>query len=76
MNDEPQTPKDVWALIERADELVKYASNRDTKAAYEQARATLERAATAARTVPGAGALEEQAARRLEDLKRLEEATG
>lgn len=74
MSDQPTTPQEVWALIERADELVKYASNRDPAAAYAQARATLERAAEAARTVPGAAKLEEQAAKRLADLAKLESA--
>ena len=74
MDDAPSTPQEIWTLIERADELVKYASNRDPAAAYAQARATLERAADAARTVPGAEKLQEQAAKRLEDLTRLESA--
>jgi hypothetical protein len=74
MDDAPSTPQEVWALIERADELVKYAQNRDPATAYAQARATLERAAAAARTVPGAQKLEEQAARRLADIAKLESA--
>lgn len=72
MNDAPTTPQEVWALIERADELMKYAGNRDPAAAYAQARGTLERAAEAARMVPGAEKLQEQAARRLDDLAKLE----
>lgn len=74
MDEAPNTPQEVWALIERADELVKYAQNRDPATAYAQARATLERAAEAARTVPGAAKLEEQAARRLADIAKLESA--
>jgi len=74
MSDEPTTPQEVWALIERADELVKYAQNRDPATAYAQARSTLERAAEAARTVAGAEKLEEQAARRLADIAKLESA--
>ena len=74
MDDAPSTPQEVWALIERADELIKYAQNRDPATAYAQARATLERAAEAARTVPGAQKLEGQAARRLDDLAKLESA--
>jgi hypothetical protein len=72
VSDAPTTPQEVWALIERADELVKYASNRDPAAGYAQARETLERAAEAARSVPGAERLVEQAARRLDDLAKLE----
>jgi hypothetical protein len=72
MSDAPTTPQEVWALIERADEFVKYAGNRDPAAAYAQARETLERAAEAAGTVPGAEKLQEQAARRLDDLAKLE----
>jgi hypothetical protein len=75
MTDEPKTPAEVWGLIERADELVKYASNRDATAAFAQARETLSRAMEAARSVAGAEALEAQARRRLEDLDRLEAAT-
>lgn len=74
MDEEPTTPQEVWALIERADELMKYASNRDPAAAYTQAREVLERAAAAAGTVPGAQALEQQANKRLEDLAKLEQA--
>jgi len=72
MADQPTTPADVWAQIERADELVKYASNRDRSAAYAQARETLQRAQAAAREVPGAEPLVQQAQTRLDDLARLE----
>ncbi len=74
MADEPQTPREIWALIERADERVKYASNRDEKTAYGQARELLEKAAAAAETVPGAEKLSEQAQIRLTDLAKLESA--
>jgi beta-phosphoglucomutase-like phosphatase (HAD superfamily) len=74
MDDEPRTPQEIWALIEHADEFVKYAQNRDPKAAYAQARETLERAAEAARTVPGAERLLEQAQKRLADIAKLESA--
>ncbi len=74
MTDEPTTPQEIWALIERADERVKYASNRDSQAAYGQARELLERAAAAAKRVPGASKLEEQAQIRLTDLAKLESA--
>jgi len=69
---EPTTPADVWALIERADELIKYASNRDPATAYAQARETLEHALAAACSVPGAAPLEQQARTRLDDIARLE----
>jgi len=72
VTEEPTTPAEVWALIERADELIKYASNRDTAAAYAQARETLEHALAAATSVPGAAPLEQQARTRLDDLARLE----
>jgi hypothetical protein len=74
MADEPTTPQEVWALIERADELVKYAQNRDPATAYAQARATLERAADAAHKVAGAEKLADQAQKRLTDLAKLESA--
>ena len=75
MNENPSTPAEVWALIERADELIKYASNRDPAAAYAQAREILDRAAAAAREVPGAQQLETQARRRIDDLAALEAQT-
>jgi len=37
-------PATVWKLVERADELVKYAQNRDPQTAYKQARAVLDEA--------------------------------
>jgi hypothetical protein len=74
MTDDPKTPQEVWALIERADERVKYASNRDAKAAYGQARELLEQAAAAATTIAGAEKLAEQARLRLDDLAKLESA--
>lgn len=74
MDDAPSTPQEIWSLIERADELVKYAQNRDPATAYAQARTTLERAADAARVVAGAEKLLEQAQKRLDDLARLESA--
>jgi hypothetical protein len=72
MADEPSTPQEVWALIERADELVKYSGNRDQSAAFAQAREVLEHAKAAATKVPGAEKLEEQAQRRLDDLAQRE----
>jgi len=37
-------PAEVWKLVQRADELVKYAQNRDPHTAYAQARAVLDEA--------------------------------
>ena len=74
MTDDPKTPQEVWALIERADERVKYASNRDSTAAYGQARELLEKAHAAAKTIAGAEKLVEQAQIRLDDLAKLESA--
>ena len=74
MTDDPTTPQEIWALIERADERVKYASNRDEKAAYGQARELLSKALAATRTVSGADKLAEQAEIRLKDLAKLESA--
>ena len=37
-------PAAVWSLVQRADELVKYAQNRDPHTAYAQARAVLDEA--------------------------------
>jgi hypothetical protein len=69
----PEDPGAVWDLIRRADELVKYASNRDPATARAQARAQLERAAgaAAALTDPAArDSLTAQVRRRLDDLDR------
>lgn len=71
----PADPGEVWDLIRRADEFVKYAPNRDPATARAQARRQLERAAEAAAALADrtAGhALAEQVRRRLEDLERLE----
>lgn len=70
-------PQDVWRLVERADEFVKYAQNRDPAKAYAQARATLRRAADEAERLEDRAAAESisgQIARRLDDLDRLETA--
>src|SRR5207302_7361335 len=37
-------PAAVWKLVQRADELVKYAQNRNPHTAYAQARAVLDEA--------------------------------
>ncbi|HJV04104.1 MAG TPA: hypothetical protein VJ868_02460 [Actinomycetota bacterium] len=64
-------PEQVWDLIRRADEFVKYASNRDPNAARARAREFLERAVREAEALSDrrAGeALERQARVRLDDL--------
>lgn len=78
-DDLPTDPAGVWRLIARADDLVKYAQNRDAAAAYAQARAVLDRAAEAAGALadPRAGAgLATQIRKRLEDLERLAKEAG
>lgn len=64
----------MWDMIRRADDLVKYAPNRDPATARAQARQQLERAREAADTLADrkvAGALSAQIRRRLEDLDRM-----
>ncbi len=71
----PDDPAAVWDMIRRADEFMKYASNRDPATARAQARRQLDRAAEAAGalTDPGArDALTAQVRRRLEDLERTD----
>jgi hypothetical protein len=72
MSDElPDDPVAVWRLIERADELVKYAQNRDPAAAHAQARDVLNQAASAAAALSDPGArqsLSDQIRTRLSDL--------
>lgn len=66
-------PGEVWDLIRRADEFVKYSPNRDPAAARAQARRQLERAADAASALTDGGArdaLTAQVRRRLDDLDR------
>jgi hypothetical protein len=73
----PSSPQDVWRIVERADEFVKYAQNRDPAKAYAQARATLRKATEEAGRLEDRGAAESisaQIARRLDDLDRLEAA--
>jgi hypothetical protein len=72
----PTDPGEVWQLIKRADDLVKYSANRDPAVAREQARKVLDEAAGAAAALPDrlAGeALAAQVRTRLADLGRLEE---
>jgi hypothetical protein len=66
-------PNGVWELIRRADDLVKYAPNRDPATARTQAREVLERAVRAAEELAdrrAGDALAAQARTRLEDLER------
>ncbi|MEX2459367.1 MAG: hypothetical protein WD770_10330 [Actinomycetota bacterium] len=75
----PTDPPGVWHLIQRADELTKYAQNRDPRTAYAQAREHLQRAISAADGLEDRGAgenLAEQARVRMDDLDRLEEGLG
>jgi hypothetical protein len=74
MGQQPAEASSVWDMIRRADDLVKYGSNRDPAVAREQARTQLDRAREAARGLADrqvAGALEAQIRRRLEDLDRM-----
>jgi hypothetical protein len=66
-------PNDVWDLIRRADDLVKYAPNRDPATARTQAREVLERAIREAEGLAdrrAGDALAAQARTRLQDLER------
>jgi hypothetical protein len=72
----PTNPNEVWKLIKRADDLVKYSANRDPAVARDQARKVLDEAGRGAAALPDrqAGqALAAQVRTRLEDLERLEE---
>jgi hypothetical protein len=72
----PTDPNEVWLLIKRADDLVKYSANRDPAVARDQARKVLDEAGRAAAALPDrrAGqALAAQVRTRLEDLEGLEE---
>jgi benzoyl-CoA reductase/2-hydroxyglutaryl-CoA dehydratase subunit BcrC/BadD/HgdB len=76
-DDAPGSPQDVWHLVERADEFVKYAQNRDPARAYAQARETLRKAMDQADRLAdrqAAKSITAQINRRLEDLRRLETA--
>jgi hypothetical protein len=71
---EPTEASAVWDMIRRADDLVKYAPNRDQATAHAQARQQLERARDAAGSVGDrqvAEALSAQIRRRLDDLDRM-----
>lgn len=71
MPESPTDPAGVWRLIERADELVKYASNRDPVAAREQALEALrqaEKALAGLADPKAAAALGTQIRKRFADL--------
>jgi hypothetical protein len=71
---EPTEASAVWDMIRRADDLVKYAPNRDPATARAQARQQLERAREAVESVGDrqvAEALSAQIRRRLDDLDRM-----
>jgi hypothetical protein len=67
-------PQDVWKLVQRADELIKYARNRDPATAYAQARATLDEAETLTQQLdgPAADGLRAQIQTRRDDIARYE----
>jgi hypothetical protein len=74
MGQEATSPDAVWDMIRRADDLVKYAPNRDPATARAQARTHLDRAREAAGSLAdrqAAAALTEQIRRRLDDLDRM-----
>jgi hypothetical protein len=74
-DDLPTDPAGVWHLIERADEFVKYAQNRDPRTAFAQAREHLDRALRAAEGLTDRAAgenLAEQARVRMADVDRFE----
>jgi hypothetical protein len=77
--DLPTDAPGVWHLIQRADELTKYAQNRDPRTAYGQARDVLHRAIAAADGLEDRAAGENlagQARLRMQDLLRLEQDLG
>jgi hypothetical protein len=71
----PTDPNQVWDMIRRADDLVKYAPNRDPSTARAQAREQLRKAEEAAAALADRSAGETLAAQvrtRLADLDRAE----
>jgi hypothetical protein len=67
-------PAEVWKLVQRADELIKYAQNRDPAVAYAQARAVLDEAEKVAADLdgPAADGLRAHIATRRADIARFE----
>jgi len=70
-------PASVWKLVQRADELVKYAQNRDPHTAYAQARAVLDEAETLTGELDAKAAegFRAQIRTRREDIARFEAQT-
>ena len=70
-------PAAVWKLVQRADELVKYAQNRDPHTAYAQARAVLDEAEALTGQLDRKAAenFKAQIATRREDIARFEAQT-
>jgi len=70
-------PAAVWKLVQRADELVKYAQNRNPHTAYAQARAVLDEAEalTGQLEQKAADNFKAQIATRREDIARFEAAS-
>jgi len=69
------TPDEIFQLIVKADERLKYATDARGAARRAQAKALLEQAQAAAEEIGNAG-LVEQAQRRLTDLRALEGGAG
>jgi hypothetical protein len=67
-------PGAVWALVQRADELVKYAQNRDPHTAYAQARSVLDEAEAMTNDLeqPAGERLRAQIQTRRDDIARFE----
>ena len=65
-------PDEIFQLIIKADERLKYATDQRGAARRDQAKALLQQALEAAQEIGNDG-LVEQAQRRLSDLKTLEE---
>lgn len=69
----PTDPQGVWRLVVRADDLRKYASNRDQAAALDQAEGVLRRASEAAEALDdkaAAAGLAQQIRTRLDDIAK------
>jgi hypothetical protein len=65
-------PSEIFELIVKADEAIKYATADRTESRVHQARDLLDRAVTEAQAI-GNQPLVDQARRRMEDLDRLTE---
>ena len=68
-------PKEIFGLIVKADEAVKYATAEKMTTRVEQARELLTRARDEAKAIDN-NALVQQAEQRLADLDRLKESDG